>query len=80
MSALSKSMVQARLDDQVSRDLADLCKAPGLSPSEVVREAVRRMAATHPRPDRPRIAGLGQFASGISDLGSNKKHLKGFGK
>jgi len=38
------------------------------------------MAATHPRPDRPRIAGLGQFASGISDLGSNKKHLKGFGK
>jgi hypothetical protein len=29
---------------------------------------------------RPRIAGIGQFASGIDDLGSNKRHLKGFGK
>jgi hypothetical protein len=30
---------------------------------------------------RPRkIIGQGQFHSGIADLGSNKKHLKGFGK
>jgi hypothetical protein len=26
------------------------------------------------------IAGLGKFASGISDLGSSKKHLDGFGR
>jgi hypothetical protein len=29
---------------------------------------------------RIKITGLGQFDSGISDLGSNKKHLEGFGK
>jgi hypothetical protein len=27
-----------------------------------------------------RIIGLGQFHSGVSDLGSNKKHLENFGK
>jgi len=45
----------------------------------VVREAIRRMATSYPLNVRPRIAGLGKFASGIPDLGSNKKHLKGFG-
>jgi hypothetical protein len=38
------------------------------------------MAASHPPAGRPRIAGLGRFASGVDDLGSNKRHLKGFGK
>ena len=27
-----------------------------------------------------KITGMGQFDSGIPDLGSNKKHLEGFGK
>lgn len=75
-----KITVQARLDEEATRDLEHLRRALGLSTSEVVREAVRRMAATHPRAPRPRMAGLGQFASGVPDLGSNKKHLKGFGR
>jgi hypothetical protein len=25
------------------------------------------------------VVGVGKFASGVSDLGSNKKHLRGFG-
>ena len=29
---------------------------------------------------RIKITGMGQFDSGISDLGSNKKHLEGLGK
>lgn len=29
---------------------------------------------------RLNITGMGQFDSGIPDLGSNKKHLEGFGK
>jgi hypothetical protein len=33
-----------------------------------------------PRTKRPRIIGLGEFSSGVRDLGSNKNHLKGFGK
>jgi hypothetical protein len=58
--------VQARLDRL------------GLSPSMVVREGIRLLAATQPKSRK--IAGLGKFSSGASDLGSNKKHLQGFGR
>jgi hypothetical protein len=50
----------------------------GVSPSTVVREGIRLLAASQPKSRK--IAGLGKFASGIPDLGSNKKHLKGFGR
>jgi hypothetical protein len=75
-----KRTVQARLDEEGRRNLERLTRDLGLTPSEVVREALRRMAASHPRTGRPRIAGLGRFASGLDDLGSNKKHLNGFGR
>ncbi len=75
-----KGTVQARLDGGGQRDLARLTRSLGLTPSEVVREALRRMAAAYPSPGRSRIAGMGKFASGIPDLASNKKHLKGFGR
>jgi hypothetical protein len=71
--------VQARLDAASRRDLAKLVRSLGMTPSEVVREALRRMAASDLPSGRPRIAGLGKFCSGVSDLASNKKHLKGFG-
>jgi hypothetical protein len=58
--------VQARLDRL------------GLSPSMVVREGIRLLATTQPK--NRKIAGLGKFSSGASDLGSNKKHLQGFGR
>ena len=74
------STVQARLDTAERRDLVRLARSLGCSPSEVVREAIRRLAASHPLPGRPRVVGLGKFSSGIPDLGSNKKHLKGFGR
>ncbi|HEY4362395.1 MAG TPA: hypothetical protein VGN17_15575 [Bryobacteraceae bacterium] len=45
-----------------------------------MREGIRLLAASHPAPATPRIAGLGKFSSGLPDLGSNKKHLKGFGR
>jgi hypothetical protein len=74
-----KGVVQARLDAASRRDLTQLVQTFGWSPSKVVREALRRLAASHPPPRRPRIAGLGKFSSGVPDLGSNKKHLRGFG-
>jgi hypothetical protein len=74
------TIVQARLDPATKKDLDRLTKTLGCSPSEVVREALRRLAAAHPPPKRPKIFGLGKFSSGIPDLGSNKKHLEGFGK
>ncbi|MBV9082068.1 MAG: hypothetical protein JOZ62_05290 [Acidobacteriaceae bacterium] len=74
-----RSTVQARLDEASRRHLAQLVRNLGWSPSRVVREALRRMASSQFAGRRPRITGLGEFSSGISDLGSNKKHLRGFG-
>jgi hypothetical protein len=69
--------VQARLDEETRKTLARLVDQLGVSPSTVVREGIRLLAASQPKSRR--IAGLGKFSSGVPDLGSNKKHLKGFG-
>lgn len=74
-----RSTVQARLDAKSRRDLVRLVRSLGWSPSRVVREALHRMASSQLSSGRPRVAGMGKFSSGVSDLGSNKKHLKGFG-
>jgi hypothetical protein len=74
-----KQIVQARLDRAAQKELAELVRSLGWSPSKVVRESIRLLAVCQtgkkPRP----IIGLGKFASRVDDLGSNKKHLKGFG-
>jgi hypothetical protein len=75
-----RGIVQARLDEESQRKLAQLVNRLGLSPSEVVREGLRVLAACQLGNGRRRIIGQGQFDSGIKDLGSNKKHLKGFGR
>ena len=72
--------MQARLDEAGQRDLEQLMSIHGWSPSQVVREALRQLAASQPLSARPKIAGMGEFSSGIADLGSNRKHLKGFGR
>lgn len=74
-----RSTVQARLDAASRRDLAQLVRSLGWSPSQVVREAIRRMASSRSPTEGPRVAGIGKFSSDISDLGSNKTHMKGFG-
>ena len=75
-----KRTIQARLDEESQRKLAQLVNRLGWSPSEVVREGLRVLAACQPGNGRRRIIGQGKFDSGITDLGSNKKHLRGFGK
>jgi len=70
--------VQARLDDQTEKTLARLVSQLGVGPSIIVREGIRLLAATQPKSRK--IVGLGQFSSGVSDLGSNKKHLRNFGR
>jgi hypothetical protein len=74
-----KSTVQARLSVDEKRSLDHLVHALGWSPSRIVREGLRLMAAMHLPIPCLQIAGVGQFSSGRSDLGSNKKYLKGFG-
>ena len=75
-----KGKIQARLDPGAQKELDRLVRRLGWSPSRVVREGIRLLAACHSQRDRIRIIGLGRFESGIKDLGSNKSHLKGFGK
>ncbi|HEX5422973.1 MAG TPA: hypothetical protein VFW94_05440 [Candidatus Acidoferrales bacterium] len=75
-----KTTVQARLDRRSQMALERLTKRLGWSPSRVVREGVRLLDACYGKPRRRKIVGIGRFASGIPDLGSNKEHLKGLGR
>ena len=70
--------VQARLDANTEKTLARLVDQMGLSPSMVVRAGIRLLAASQPKSRK--IVGVGKFSSGAPDLGSNKKHLRGFGR
>lgn len=72
--------IQARLDESSHKALVRLVKRLGWSPSKVVREGLRLLAACHLGGERRQIIGQGKFASGIDDLGSNKEHLEGFGR
>jgi hypothetical protein len=72
--------IQARLDEQSEKALKSLVGKLGWSPSKVVREGLRLLAACHLGNRQRRVIGLGEFSSGKSDLGSNKAHLKGFGR
>jgi hypothetical protein len=75
-----KSTVQARLDADAQQILGRLVRRYGWSPSKVVREGLRLLAASQAPGDPRRIVGQGKFCSGVTDLASNKKHLKGFGR
>jgi hypothetical protein len=70
--------VQARLDADTEKTLARLVDQLGLTPSLVVREGIRLLAASQLKSRK--IVGLGKFSSGVPDLGSNRKHLRGFGR
>jgi hypothetical protein len=72
--------VQARLDRRSQVALKRLVRHTGWSPSRVVREGVHVLAACYRVPSARRVIGVGRFASGLPDLASNKKHLRGFGQ
>jgi hypothetical protein len=72
--------IQARLDDRSRKRLAVLVRELGWSPSQVVREGLRVLESNYLRRKKRGVIGLGKFSSGVSDLGSNKKHLRGFGR
>jgi DNA-binding IclR family transcriptional regulator len=72
--------VQARLDDKSKKTLRALSRALGWSRSQVLREGLRLLEAGYLRRKKRGVIGLGKFRSGVADLGSNKKHLRDFGK
>ena len=75
-----KTSVQARLDRRAQVAFERLVRRTGWSPSRVVREGVHLLAACYGIPSAKRVIGVGRFASGLPDLASNKKHLRGFGQ
>ncbi len=73
-------MVHARLDEETDGVLRRLRRSTGLGESELIRRGLRALGAVSARRGRTGVIGLGEFASGIRDLGSNKRHLDGFGR
>jgi len=72
-------VVHARLDPETAEVLARLRRQFGWSDSEIVRRGIQALSDAE-FPARPRkIVGVGQFESGVPDLGSNREHLDGFG-
>lgn len=72
--------IQARLDRRSQIALNNLMKRLGWSPSRTVREGLLLLDACYGKPPNKRVIGIGRFASGKRDLGSNKNHLAGFGR
>jgi len=75
-----KTSVQARLDGHSQATLRRLVRHLGWSPSRVVREGLQLLDVYYGKPAGKRIVGIGRFDSGLTDLGSNKKHLEGLGQ
>jgi hypothetical protein len=72
-------MIHARMDAETETLVKDLGRRLGWNDSRIVREGIKALAVLMVPAREREIIGLGQFESGIADLGSNKQHLKGFG-
>jgi metal-responsive CopG/Arc/MetJ family transcriptional regulator len=76
--------INVRLDPQLKEQLESVARAEGVSPSEVVRAALREHLKTK-RPqqsclDLARQLGIiGVYKDGPSDLSTNKDYFEGFG-
>jgi hypothetical protein len=72
--------IQARLDGPSRKRLAVLIRELGWTPSQIVREGLRVLAASYLHRKKRGVIGLGKFSSDVPNLGSNKKHLRHFGR
>ncbi len=74
-------IITARVDPETEENLRSLKKSLGISESQIIREGIKLMHKTKQREEgKSKIIGLGVIESKFSDLASNKKHLKKFGK
>jgi hypothetical protein len=69
-------IVQARTDAALAR----LRRKTGMTDSQLVRKGLELMSQGMKPARVRRVRGVGRFASGRGDLGSNKAHLSGFGR
>ena len=75
-------IVHARLDEQTRKIMRRLQRRYGWSDSDIVRNGIRALGEKElsPAERTRRIEGLGEFASGVDDLGSDARHLHDFGR
>jgi hypothetical protein len=73
-------IIHARLDAQTAALCTRLVKRLGWSESRIVREGIKALAVLVEGNGARKVIGQGRFRSGVADLGSNKKRLKGFGR
>ena len=74
--------VPIRLDERTRQIMRRLKHLRGWNDSEIVCRAIRLLGTAElllGQCDR-RIVGIGEFASGIDDLGSEQGHLEQFGR
>ncbi len=71
--------VQARLDKATEAALKRLIRSEGWTPSEAIRECIRESDERRSIPVVRKLIGVGMFDSGITDLASNKAHMKDYG-
>jgi hypothetical protein len=79
MKVMSR-IIHARLDIETDRMLRQIERRLGWSDSKTIREGIRVLNGLLPQRRKKKIIGQGRFRSGIPDLGSNKDHMKGFGR
>jgi hypothetical protein len=73
-------VIHARLDTEAENVRRELARRLGWSDSKLVRQGIKALAGRLTARGHRSIVGQGRFQSGVSDLGSNKRHLKGFGR
>jgi len=73
-------VIHARIDKETEQLLGNLERWLGWNYSKIIREGILALNELHVPKYSRQIVGLGQFRSKVPDLGSNKDHLKGFGK
>lgn len=73
-------LIHARLDDDAELVRQELAQRLGWSDSRIVREGIKLLAGRLLPSRKRKTIGMGKFCSGIPDLGSDKRHLEGFGR
>ena len=73
-------IVHARLNEDSQKMMNRLRRRMGWHDSKIIRQGLKALTELTFAAAPKRIIGLGKFKSGISDLGSNKTHLRGFGR
>ncbi len=72
--------IHARLDEQTCTVRDQLQQQYGWNDSQIVREGIKALSYLVAGGRKRKIVGLGKFESGVKDLGSNERHLEGFGQ